>query len=82
MSSTDKNLSDLNYNLSEDPSELKIVVVHSEWNEDITNRLLEGCMSVLEKIGVSDNPLSSLSVPELQISSTLLLPLLFLLFPF
>ena len=63
MSSQDKNLSDLNYDLSGDASELKISVVHSEWNEEITHRLLSGCLQSLKDMGVEEKNITSISVP-------------------
>ena len=63
MSSQDKNLSDLNYELSESPAELKIAIVFSEWNEEITSRLLQGCRDGLEKIGISEKNIMEVSVP-------------------
>lgn len=63
MSSQDKNLSDLNYDLSGDASELKISVVHSEWNKEITHRLLAGCLQSLKDMGVDEKNITSISVP-------------------
>jgi 6,7-dimethyl-8-ribityllumazine synthase len=63
MSSQDKNLSDLDYNSVELCSELKIAVVTSEWNKDITSRLLSGAKMALEKLGILEKNIKCLSVP-------------------
>ncbi len=76
MSSLDKNLSDLNYNLSDSAAELKIALVHSEWNEEITSRLLQGCLDALSKMGVGEKNISSISVPgsfELPLGAQMLI---------
>ena len=63
MSSQDKNLSDLNYITSEQCSELKIAIVTSEWNSEITDRLLSGAKSALEKFGIPDKNIKCIAVP-------------------
>ena len=63
MSSLDKNLSDLDYNTTELCSELKIAIITSEWNGEITDRLLSGAKSALEKFGVVEKNIKSISVP-------------------
>ena len=76
MSSQDKNLSDLNYDLSGDASELKISIVHSEWNEEITHRLLSGCLQALQNMGIEDKNITSISVPgsfELPLGAQMLI---------
>ncbi len=76
MSSTDKNLSDLNYNLEGDASEIRIAIVYSEWNAEITGKLLEGAVSSLERLGVPEKHVRIISVPgsfELPIGAQMLL---------
>jgi len=76
MSSTDKNLSDLNYNIDGDTSELRIAIVRSEWNAEITSRLLNGAKSALVKMGISDKHIRIIDVPgsfELPMGAQMLL---------
>ena len=63
MSSQDKNLSDLDYTDSEKCSELKIAIVTSEWNSDITDRLLSGAQAALDKSGILEKNIKSIRVP-------------------
>ena len=63
MSSQDKNLSDLNYISSEQCSELKLGIITSEWNSEITNRLLSGAKLALEKFGIPDKNIKCITVP-------------------
>ena len=76
MSSQGKNLSDLDYTSSELSSELKIAIVTSEWNGDITGRLLSGAKTALEKLGVLEKNIKCISVPgsfELPLGAQMLL---------
>ncbi len=76
MSSTDKNLSDLNYNVEGDTSDLRIAIICSEWNSDITGRLLDGAKSALEKMGISEKHIRIIDVPgsfELPMGAQMLL---------
>ena len=76
MSSQDKNLSDLNYHLEGDTSEMRIAIVVSEWNADITERLLDGCKTALRKLEVEDRHIRIIRVPgafELPIGAQMLL---------
>jgi 6,7-dimethyl-8-ribityllumazine synthase len=63
MSSQDKNLSDLEYTDAKFCSELKIAIVTSVWNNDITDRLLSGAKNSLEKHGVLEKNIKSIHVP-------------------
>ena len=63
MSSNDKNLSDLNYNIEGDTSELRIAIVRSEWNDEITSRLHDGAINALHRMGVTDKHIRSIDVP-------------------
>ena len=63
MSSTDKNLSDLDFNIEGNAAELRIAIVRSEWNTDITTRLLEGALKSLKIMGVPDKHIRVVDVP-------------------
>ena len=63
MSSQDKNLSDLDDITSEKCSELKVAIVTSEWNRDITDRLLSGAQEALKKSGIPEKSVKSIRVP-------------------
>jgi len=63
MASSLKNLSDYDPSTIPDGSSLKIGIVVSEWNEEITASLLEGAKRTLEKNGVRHENISVLVVP-------------------
>lgn len=63
MSSSDNNLSDLNFNIEGETSSLDIYVVKSSWNDKITNRLLSGCLEGLEKMGIPTDQIKVVEVP-------------------
>lgn len=63
MSSADKNLSDLNYKLEEEAADLRIAIVRSEWNNDITLRLQEGAVEALHRFGITDKHIRIVDVP-------------------
>ncbi len=76
MSSSDKNLSDLDYNIDGETADLRIAIVRSEWNEDITNNLLKGALESLEKMGVTEKHIRVIEVPgsyELPMGAQMLL---------
>lgn len=63
MASTLKNLSDHDPATIPDGSSLKVGIVVSEWNEEITAALLEGSMSTLIKHGVKKENIRVKTVP-------------------
>lgn len=63
MSSSLKNLSDHDPASIPDGSMMKIGIVVSEWNEDITAALLEGTMNTLKKHGVREENIHVKAVP-------------------
>ena len=76
MSSRDKNLSDLTYEGSDLTADLKIAIVCSEWNRDITDRLLDGAKEGLSKYGISEKHIKVVHVPgsyELPLGAQMLL---------
>lgn len=46
-----------------DASEMRFGIVVTEWNNHITDRLLEGAIEALKKAGVSESSINVLSVP-------------------
>ena len=48
MAAVNENL--YNFNTGILPKDACIVIVHTEWNADIVNKLLEGCVGILKKI--------------------------------
>lgn len=46
-----------------DASEMRFGIVVTEWNNHITNRLLEGAIEALKKAGVSESSINVLRVP-------------------
>ena len=52
MASKGNNLSKKKEIFLSNPTKLKIGIIVSQWNNHITNRLLEGALSVLEKSGI------------------------------
>ena len=63
MASNLKNLSDHDPASIPDGSSMKFGIVVSEWNEEITAALLEGCMNTLGKHGVKRENIKVLTVP-------------------
>lgn len=63
MSSQDKSLSDLNYPTDAESSDLRIALICSEWNKDITERMLKGALEALERMQVSDKNIRVVHVP-------------------
>jgi 6,7-dimethyl-8-ribityllumazine synthase len=63
MSSARKNLSSYDENNVPDAAELKIGIVVSDWNKDITHALYEGCHDTLIKHGAKAEHLKTLQVP-------------------
>lgn len=63
MSTKDKNLSDYNRLELKGPEELKIGIVVSEWNAEITSVLASGCEETLKKEGVRSENIYLIRVP-------------------
>jgi 6,7-dimethyl-8-ribityllumazine synthase len=63
MASSLKNLSDHDPATIPDGSSMKIGIVVSEWNEEITAALLEGALNTLEKNGVNRDRIQIRAVP-------------------
>ncbi len=63
MSTIFKNLSDYDKDSVPDASGMKLAVVVSEWNDNITGKLLKGCLNSLEKHGVLKNDILVKFVP-------------------
>ena len=63
MATKNHNLSD--YNIESVPSGcgMKIGIVVSEWNENITSSLLEGAVETLKRNGVKDEDINVVTVP-------------------
>ena len=63
MSSADKNL-DLHENRNlQSIAGKKVGLVVSEWNSDVTDKLIEGCLEALKAHGLTDNDLQTTYVP-------------------
>ncbi len=57
-----KNLSD--HDLTNvNPADLKIGIVVSDWNDNITSKLLAGCTKTLQEHGISEDQLTIVHVP-------------------
>lgn len=52
MAEKKKNLSEVNKSFHSDSSDISIGVVVAEWNEEITNALLEGAVKTMAEMGV------------------------------
>ena len=63
MATAGKNLSDFNKEQLPDASDYRIGLVVSEWNEQITENLFQGCYDTLIEAGVSEKNISRLNVP-------------------
>ncbi len=76
MSSKDKNLSQYKIEDIDSADNLKVGIVVSEWNEDITATLLEGALETLKKHNVKDENIFTVTVPgayELPMGAKILL---------
>ena len=76
MSSKDKNLSQYKIETIASADNLKVGIVVSEWNEDITATLLQGALDTLKKHNVKDENIHTVTVPgsfELPMGAKLLL---------
>lgn len=58
-----KNLSEYNIDTVPDASNMVFAIVVSEWNEEITGALLDGCRSTLEKHGALPENIRIKTVP-------------------
>lgn len=63
MATAGKNLSDFNKEQLPDASNFRIGLVVSEWNEQITENLFQGCYDTLIEAGVREENVSRLNVP-------------------
>lgn len=63
MATALKNLSDYNSGELEDASLLRIGIVVSQWNEEITSALYSGAYDTLVKEGVDENNITTFQVP-------------------
>lgn len=63
MSSSDKNLSDVKASKLANPDQIKIGIVVSEWNEQITESLYSGAIQTLVSSGVSKENITRINVP-------------------
>lgn len=63
MSSKDKNLSDIDLSKCPSASGMKIAIAVSEWNGDITDKLLKGCIETLEELGIQSDDCNTVHVP-------------------
>jgi len=76
MATANQNLSDYDFSKVPDASPMKIAIIVSEWNEQITTGLLKGASSTLLKHGIKEENLSINFVPgsfELPLGAQLLL---------
>jgi len=76
MSSKDNNLSNYKIEAIESADNLKVGIVVSEWNEDITATLLQGAIDTLKQHNVKDKNIHTVTVPgsyELPMGAKLLL---------
>lgn len=58
-----KNLSEVDLEISRKTARLRIGIVISDWNSEITSRLLTGAVSTLEKTGIKKNDIATFHVP-------------------
>lgn len=75
MSSKSKNLSTYDLTKIPDCSDLKIGIVVSDWNDDITHSLYDGCLETLSKHGVLSKNILTIQVPgafELPVGAKML----------
>ena len=72
MASSEKNLSDVKFSQSKNFENLKIGIVVSDWNEQITEALYSGAFQTLVKAGVTRDNIERMNVPgsfELSLGS-------------
>ena len=63
MATAYHNLSDYDFNSVPDASDMRFVIVVSEWNDRITGALLEGAVRTLKKHGAKDEHIKVFTVP-------------------
>lgn len=63
MSSKDQNLSDQGVAHFSLPDDVKVGIVVSEWNQDITHALLKACTAFLIESGVDEEHIDVINVP-------------------
>lgn len=76
MATAETNLSSYDPTTLPDASKMRIGIVVSEWNPDITQNLLQGAETVLREAGIRDENLRVIHVPgsyELALGAALLL---------
>lgn len=72
MASSEKNLSDVKVTKSKKAANLKIGIVVSEWNDQVTESLFSGAHKLLTEAGISRSNIARLNVPgsfELSLGS-------------
>ncbi len=75
MTGKKKKLSEFNGNYSADASDMRVGVVMSEWNGDITSALLKGAVNTMKNMGVEEKNIHVYHVPgsfELPVGARLL----------
>ena len=76
MATIHKNLSDFNKESIPEASDLRIAIVTSKWNSDITGNLKQGALETLTDIGVPQDSIREFDVPgtyELSIGAQMIL---------
>ncbi len=76
MATVEKNLSSFDATTLPDAASMRIGIVVSEWNDDITENLLNGAVEVLHQAGIKEHNLRVIRVPgsfELPLGAALLL---------
>ncbi|MDG1260351.1 MAG: 6,7-dimethyl-8-ribityllumazine synthase [Flavobacteriales bacterium] len=63
MATKEKNLSQYDSSTLPDASSMRIGIVVSEWNNEITDNLLKGALEVLKEAGIEDQNLQLIHVP-------------------
>ena len=63
MASKYHNLSDYDINSVPDATGMKVGIVVSEWNNNITGALLDGAVNTLKKNGVAEDDIKVMTVP-------------------
>ena len=63
MSSKLFNFSDYDFSSIPDASEMRFGIVVSEWNNNITGKLLDGCTETLKKQGAKEDNIKVMTVP-------------------
>lgn len=63
MATNLKNLSSYDPDSIPDASSMRFAIIVSEWNEEITGALLEGCLNTLKKHGASEENITISLVP-------------------